>query len=180
MDYLLPDEIRVLAIDPSHRGLGFAVMEGPSELLDWGVKQAEDGDKNAKCVGIVKDLIDRYRPHVLVLENSTGKNSRRCERVQELLQAVRQAARQKGVKVLEETTERVQKAFVPKKDTIAAAIAGRFPELAARLPKPRTLTTSEHSAMPVFDAMAFAMTYFYFRNRKRLGEERKAMREALG
>ena len=82
--------------------------------------------------------------------------------------------------MLEETPERVQRAFVPKKDTVAAAIAVRFPELAARLPKPRTLITSEQSAMPVFDAMAFAMTFFYFRNRKRLGEERKAIRVALG
>ena len=32
---------------------------------------------------------------------------------------------------------------------------------------------SEQYEMPVFDAMAFAQAYFYFRNRKRLSEERK-------
>lgn len=115
---------------------------------------------------------------MLVLENPAGK-SRRSARVRELLETIREAARQKGVKVLEETAGRVRKAFVPKKDTIASAIAGRFPELASRLPKPRTLTMSEHSAMPVFDAMAFALTFFYFRNRKRLCEERKPIRSAL-
>jgi len=31
--------IRVLAIDPSTRGFGFAVLEGPSRLIDWGVKE---------------------------------------------------------------------------------------------------------------------------------------------
>ncbi len=66
---------------------------------------------------------------------------------------------------------RVERAFAPKK---AAAIAGRFPELAPRLPRTRTLTMSEQYQMPVFDAMAFALTFFYFRNRKRLLEERKA------
>ena len=81
---------------------------------------------------------------------------------------------------MEETPDRVRSAFMPKKDTIAATVTGRFPELASRLPKPRTLTMPEHSAMPVFDAAAFAMTFFYFRNRKRLGEERKAIRAALG
>jgi hypothetical protein len=75
--------------------------------------------------------------------------------------------------------DRVRIAFTPKKDTIAAALAGRFPELASRLPKPRTLTMPEHSVMPVFDATAFAMTFFYFRNQKRLGEERKAIRAAF-
>ena len=85
MDYILPDELRVLAIDPSHRGFGFAVLEGPSQLLDC-VRQAEEGDKNAKCVAIVRELIDRYRPHVLVVENAARKSSRRCERVHKLLQ----------------------------------------------------------------------------------------------
>ena len=178
MDYILTNELCVLAIDPSTRGLGFAVFEGPHQLLDWGLKQATD-NKNAECVRIVKELIERYHPHVLVLENVAGKDSRRRARVRELLQAIRETARQKGVKVMDETPDRVRRAFLPKKDTIAAAIAGRFPELASRLPKPRTLTMPEHSAMPVFDATAFAMTFFYFRNRKQLCEERKAIRSAF-
>jgi hypothetical protein len=178
MDYILTDEHRVLAVDPSTRGLGFAILEGPNQLIDWGVKQAE-GDKNGECLRMVKELIDQYRPHVLVLENVSGKDSRRRTRVRELLQAIRETARQLGVKVMAETPERVRAAFTPKKDTIAAALAGRFPELASRLPKPRTLTMPEHSAMPVFDATAFAMTFFHFRNRKRLGEERKAIRAAF-
>lgn len=28
---------RVLAIDPNSRGFGFAVLEGPDRLIDWGV-----------------------------------------------------------------------------------------------------------------------------------------------
>ncbi len=179
MDYLLPDELRVLAIDPFHRGLGFAILEGPHRLVDWGIKKAT-GDKNIECVRIVKDLIDYYLPHVLVLENSAGKRSRRCARVQELLRAVREATRQKGVKVMDLTPDSVRRAFLPKKDIVAAAIAGRFPELAPRLPRPRKCGDSEHSAMPVFDATAFAVTFFYFRNRKRLCEERKAIRAVLG
>src|SRR2546427_7977218 len=42
-----------------------------------------------------------------------------------------------------------------------------------------TLTMSEQYEMPVFDSMAFAQAFFYFRNRKRLREERKALRSAL-
>jgi len=178
MDYILPEELRVLAIDPSTRGLGYAILEGPHRLLDWGVKQAPD-DKNAECVRIVKELIEQYRPHVLVLENVEGSDSRRRTRVRELLQAIRETARQKGVKVMEETPERVRTAFTPKKDMIAAALAGRFPELASRLPKPRTLTMPEHSAMPVFDATAFAMTFFHFRERKQRLEEWKTIRSAF-
>ena len=115
MDYLLPNELRMLAIDPSTRGLGFAVLEGPYRVLDWGVKEAT-GNKDAKCVEIVLGLIDHYRPHVLVLENTAAEGSLRRARVRGLLEAIRNATRQKGVKVLEETSGRVRRAFVPKKD----------------------------------------------------------------
>jgi hypothetical protein len=116
---------------------------------------------------------------VLVLENAAAKDSRRRARVQQLLDAIRQAVRSKGVKVLEMTPDRVKRAFVPKKDTVAAAVAGRFPELASRLPRPRKCGDNEHSAMPGFDAMAFAMTFFHFRERKQRLEEWKTIRSAL-
>src|SRR5712692_6710661 len=179
MDYILTNQLRVLAIDPSTKGVGFAVLEGPERLIDWGIKQAEgetDDAKNAECAKIVAELIDRYRPRILALEDAAADDSRRCERVQNLLSAIRQLAREKRVKVLDFTPERVRKAFAPTKDVIAAAIAGRFPELGPRLPRTRTLTMSEQYEMPVFDAMAFALTFLYFRNRKRLREERKALR----
>ena len=36
---------RILAIAPSSRGFGFAVLEGQEKLVDWGVKSIK-GDKN--------------------------------------------------------------------------------------------------------------------------------------
>ena len=182
MDYLLTNQVRVLAIDPSSRGLGFAVLEGPERLIDWGVRQAaaeSDEAKNAECVKTVAELIDRYQPHALAIEDAATDDSRRCERVQRLLEEIRALARDKRIKVMSLTPERVRSAFAPTKDVIAAAIAGRFPELAPRLPRPRTLTMSEQYEMPVFDAMAFAQAFFCFRNRKRLREERKLLRAAL-
>src|SRR3989441_13212225 len=183
MDYILTtNQLRVLAIDPSTKGIGFAVLEGPERLIDWGVRQAaadQDDAKNAECAKIVAELIDRSRPRILTLEDAAADDSRRCERVEKLLAAIRQLAREKRVKVLDFTPERVRKAFAPTKDVIAAAIAGRFPELGPRLPRPRTLTMSEQYEMPVFDAMAFALTYFYFKHGKQLSEERKLIKSAF-
>ena len=182
MDYLLTNEVRVLAIDPTTKGLGYVVLEGPQGLIDWGIRQTtgeSDADKNAACVEIVRDLIDRYRPHALVTEAAASEDSRRCERVRALLDEIRKVARERRVKVLDVTRERIRQAFAPKKDIIAAAIAGRFPELAPRLPRQRTLTMSEQYEMPVFDAMAFAQTFFHFRSRKQLAEERKAIQQML-
>ena len=30
---------RIIAIDPTTKGFGFAVMEGPEDLIDWGIKE---------------------------------------------------------------------------------------------------------------------------------------------
>jgi len=178
MKYLFPDEIRVLAVDPSTKGIGFAVLEGPENLIDWGIKQVSD-EKNTECVEIVRELIEQYQPHTLVIENTDDESSLRRDRVRELLGEIRQLAREKRVKVLEVTPNRVRHAFAPKKDVIAAAIAGRFPELQPRLPKERTLTMNEQYEMPEFDAMAFGLTFFYLQRRKKLAQERTAITSAF-
>src|SRR3989475_11068001 len=97
MDYILTNQLRVLAIDPSTKGIGFAVLEGPERLIDWGIKQAEgetDDAKNAECAKIVAELIDRHRPRILALEDAAADDARRCERVEKLLAEVRQLAQE--------------------------------------------------------------------------------------
>jgi len=50
-----PRNSRVLAIAPSSKGFGFAVLEG-QVLVDWGVRSVGKGDKNAQCVRKVEKL----------------------------------------------------------------------------------------------------------------------------
>src|SRR5713226_5462124 len=80
--------IRGLAIDPTTGGFGFAVMEGPESLIDWGVREVTGSDKNGECLKLVADLMNRYKPEVVVVENPTGGKSRRCERVRELIRNI--------------------------------------------------------------------------------------------
>jgi RNase H-fold protein (predicted Holliday junction resolvase) len=77
-------EIRVLAIDPSTRGFGFAVLERPNRLIDWGVKETKK-NKNVRTLKLIEDLIDRYLPNVIAVEDYAGKGSRRCRRIQGLM-----------------------------------------------------------------------------------------------
>jgi hypothetical protein len=42
-------DIRVLAIDPSTRGFGFAILEGPNQLIDWGVKETRADKEQASA-----------------------------------------------------------------------------------------------------------------------------------
>jgi RNase H-fold protein (predicted Holliday junction resolvase) len=67
-------EIRVLAIDPSTRGFGFAILEGPERLIDWGVKETTV-DKNRRVLKLINDLIDEYQPNAIIVEDCSAKGS---------------------------------------------------------------------------------------------------------
>ena len=75
---------RVLSIDPSTRGFGYAVLEGPDRLIDWGVKETRT-DKSKRAPASIAELIELYQPRVLVLEDYDGKGSWRCTRVENSL-----------------------------------------------------------------------------------------------
>jgi hypothetical protein len=58
------------------------------------------------------------------------------------------------------------------KQEIARVVADQLPELAPRLPRVRKAWMSEDYRMAIFDAAAFALTYFYSRP-VRSGSERQ-------
>src|SRR5207253_3063921 len=155
-------DIRVLAIDPSTRGFGFAILEGPNRLIDWGVRETKK-NKNAKSLKLVVDLIDRYQPNVIVVEDYEGKGSRRCRRVRELIEDISKLAAKRKIKVKSFSRAKVKQAFIESgalnKYEIASAIAKRFPELAPRLPRFRKPWMSEDYRMSIFDAVALGLTF---------------------
>jgi Holliday junction resolvasome RuvABC endonuclease subunit len=149
---------RILAIKPSTKGFGYAVMEGG--LVDWGIKTVQ-GDKNANSVKKVKELIELYQPAVLVLEEiSTG--SRRSPRIQVLNCELTSLAAKHKVKVRMFTMVQLKRAFFPDgkgtKHALAQIISERFPqELGFRLPPKRKPWKSEDSRMDIFEAVALAL-----------------------
>ena len=156
-------DIRVLAVDPSTRGFGFAVLEGPERLVDWGVKETKV-DKNKRTLKLVEDLIDRYKPTVIVVEDYEGKGSRRCRRIQGLINDISKLAAKRNIKVRSFSRVKVKQAFsesgASNKYEIAVTIANRFPELAPRLPRFRKPWMSEDYRMSIFDAVAFGIAFF--------------------
>src|SRR5437870_10899563 len=103
-------DIRVLAIDPSSRGFGFAVLEGLNRLIDWGVKETKK-NKNAKSLTLIDDLIDRYEPNVVVVEDYTGKGSRRCRRIQGLINDISKLASKRKIRVRSLSRAKVKRAL---------------------------------------------------------------------
>src|SRR5437016_12967227 len=130
-------QIRVLAIDPFFRGFGFAILEGPERPIDWGAKEARN-DKAARCVRQVAQLIEYYQPDVLVVEDWTDPECRRCPRVRALLREILELAVNRKVTTRRFSQRTVRATFAHcdafSKHEIAGAIARQLPDLAHRLP----------------------------------------------
>jgi Holliday junction resolvasome RuvABC endonuclease subunit len=153
------NHFRILAIAPSTRGIGFAVLEGKDSLVDWGIKTV-NGDKNTNSLIKGKELIAQYQPGVLVLQDT--KDSRRAPRIKALIQIIIILTKDRNVSLMLFTKEQMQRAYFADakgtKQEIAEIIAKRFPdELAARLPLKRKAWMSEQYQMGIFDAVALAM-----------------------
>lgn len=159
MNHLPQKQFRILAIAPSTRGFGFAVLEGQETLVDWGVKSVK-GDKNKQTLAKVKALIAHYQPGVLVLQDT--KHSRRALRIRTLSRRIISMGATRKVKVALFSREQVMQLFFTDgqgtKYALAEILAKRFPEeLASRLPPKRRPWMSEDSRMDIFVAVALAL-----------------------
>jgi Holliday junction resolvasome RuvABC endonuclease subunit len=155
-------EKRVLAIDPTHRGFGYVVLEGPERLIDWGTRHVI-GQKNKASLRAASELISLYRPHILVIEDVDAKGCWKRRRVRELLGALELLARERGLTVRRVPRNKVKRVFLARgitnKHQMARFIAARFPELARCVPPERKAWMSEDLRTAVFDAAAMAWTF---------------------
>jgi hypothetical protein len=153
----LPPENTIMAIDPTRKGFAFAVLETPSFLVDWGMKNAppKSGDLRRK----VDKLFSRYKPSLLVIEDLAARGCRRRKRAQREIRSVEHLAQKRGVPIERVARLAVQNAFAPgrSKYEVAVGLAEIFPVLAPRLPRRRKAYTTEDARMNIFDALGFTV-----------------------
>ena len=159
-----PQLLRVLGISLSTRGVGFALMEGKDSLVDWGTRVVK-GDKNARCLSHIGNLINLYEPNVIVLEDPGSAVLRRATRIQALSKEISDVAKLQNLRVKVFTRKQTQTGLLKNSDgtkhAVAQHLAMRFPEeLAFRLPKRRRCGMNADSRMDIFDAVALAEHYF--------------------
>jgi len=150
---------RVLGIDPFSRGVGFAVVEEGVGLVDWGLRITGRPD-NQRAVEIIAEMIDRFKPDLLALEDWKAAGSRRCERVEILLNLIA-TGKWEGM-VVRLVSVREVRAIGPLPDMAtkygrATFFADQYPELQAFLPPVRKPWMSEDTRMSIFDAVGFAV-----------------------
>lgn len=154
----------VLAVYPFSRGFAFVFFEGPGSPFDWGVKEIKEKHRNTKTLDAIKKLIDRYRPEVLVIEDTTDGGWRRTSRIRKLYRMLSHVAIAEFVDLYRYRKSEVTACFASAgartKHEIAQAIALQIPAFAHRMPRYRKQWMSEDPRQSLFDAAALALTYY--------------------
>lgn len=154
----------VLAVYPFSRGFAFVFFEGPDSPFEWGVKDVREKHKNRKSLEAIKKLIDRYRPEILVIEDTSDSGPRRTSRIRKLYRMLAHVAEAEFVELHRYSKTEVKGCFASvgasTKYEIAKAVATQIPAFAHRIPRFRKPWMSEDPRQSLFDAAALALTYF--------------------
>uniref|UniRef100_E6PH24 Uncharacterized protein n=1 Tax=mine drainage metagenome TaxID=410659 RepID=E6PH24_9ZZZZ len=109
------------------------LFEGPDNPFDWGVREIKQKEKNAKALAEIKKLVDRYRPEVLVIEDTALKGSRRTARIRKLYRMLVHFAQVEYVDLYRCSKKEIKVCFAgvgaSTKYEIAKAIAIHIPRL---------------------------------------------------
>lgn len=163
----LSDKRSIVAIDPTPRGIAFVFFEN-GEPLDWGERLCESSED---ALRIADALIGGCAADVFLLEDADAPGSKRRPRIRNLLRAVAEHARRRGVSVVPISRADARNAWAGRgatnKAAVAAEIASRFGELVTIVPPHRGAGASEDPRMHIFDAASLTL-YYDDTRRKRL------------
>lgn len=151
---------RVLALAPTARGVGFAVLEPSGKLADWGVKSAT-GDKNAISLEKIRGLIAQYNPESVAVQNFAS-NPFRSKRVRTLGVEISKLTESFKIPLRAVSINEMREHFfgggVVSKQRLAQHLAQLFPdEIADIIPRKRQPWMPEAYSMAIFDAVAIAL-----------------------
>jgi len=153
---------RVLAVDPMPQGFGYMILEDePVRLVDWGVSSCRRR-RQVSCDQAIARVLERYKPTSFVIEAPADASPMRRNALSAFIEGVADVVTEAKVPVFAYSRHTVRQGFASSnaftKQQIAELLAGQFPELLPRLPRPREVWESEDSRMSIFDALALALT----------------------
>ena len=156
------NNLKILAIDPGTREMGFALLERERPIY-YGVKtiRRKRSPNEALREGrkIILRLIKDLRPDILVVEKAFFYNNRSAALLNVFVDEIKAIAKRKGLRFLSFSPSTVKK-FIAKngwarKQEVAKVIASKYPELKVYLTQDRGWKERFHLNM--FDAVALAL-----------------------
>jgi hypothetical protein len=154
----------VLSIYPFSRGFAFVLFEGPYNPFDWGVKDIKEKHRNEKTLDAIKELIDRYNPDAIIIEETGVGGARRSSRIRKLYRSLTHLSNTELIDLYRFPPSAIKRYFEPvgavTKYEIAKAIGRQIPAFAHRMPKVRKPWMSADPKQSLFDAAALGLTYY--------------------
>ena len=151
---------RLLAVDVRPQRLGYAVLETPAQLLDFGGTRVDSPHASLRRVNA---LVTRHSPTIVVFRKIGPRSTRNRPLTKAIIRLISQWARHCSIPVAVVSDRHMKVSLggdqVITKNQIASLLASAFPELAWRLPQPRKPWQPEVWNMMIFDALALGMSY---------------------
>jgi len=158
----MTDDRLVLGLHPSTRGFGWVLFEKRFAPLDWGVVEKRTGTKNVQCLFAIGQILERYKPDVLSLEDY--ETPPRSPRIRQLCRSVVSTAEGRNIEVCIYGRAEIGGVFAQwnaaSRYEIARVIAQRIAPFRARLPKARAAWDNEKPGMSLFNAAAVATAHY--------------------
>jgi|SRR5579872_5481641 len=156
---------RILAVEIRAGRLGYAFIETPKTLRDFG---AAWFDSSVAARSRIANLLGLFQPSVLVLRGASKRYERRSRKRNAIAEIASQEARKLAIPTTR-IRERAFKSYFERracrdKYDIACLLVGRFPEIAWRLPERPKFYEPEPRAMLYFDSIALAAAYLGLTN----------------
>jgi hypothetical protein len=155
---------RVLTLHVTTRGFAYCVFEGPSSLIDWGIKHVPKGEKNQNCLELTRHLIARHDPHALVFEDTDEAGGRRSARVKHLLRDIEKLADRASLDCYSYPWQTVFEVFRDgsphTRHDLAKMIAVILPAIRKRLPPKRKAWLPMDPRQALFDSAALGITHY--------------------
>jgi hypothetical protein len=152
---------RIVSLDVRSKTLAYAVLDGPLQLLDFGVSRSTQGSFQTSRV---EKVMRKFQPHVIVLRKVPAGSKRDNPAVQSAIKSVRSKARYLSVPVVSIEKRLIDQTFrphcKPTKYQIARLLSGCFPALEWYMPSKRKIWMPEDRRMQYFDAAALGLAYF--------------------
>lgn len=156
---------RVLSIYPTARGYSYVLFSSPLSPHDWGNKDIKKDVGSAKCIESIKDMLIRFRPDVLVLEDVHERETKRTIRLKRICKALTSFAAELSIDIAIVSRKNVRSAFASfgatNKLEIASIIAEKIEAFAPRMPKARKTWEGQDPRMALFDAASRGLTFYY-------------------
>jgi hypothetical protein len=153
---------RIFAVEIRSRKVGYAIVEGDNNLLDWGVRtflNPEDSSSHRRLAV----LFALFRPSMILLSDISKRDRRREHAARALIHLVAIEAESLSISIELVSKDSIRSFFNGAghltKHEMARVIVTIFPELAWHLPRQRKAWQSESPSQIVFDALALLIFY---------------------